>query len=198
MTASRFSWIAHFGFESLERFAQQYAITIADVFVLHTCDTRRCVNPTHLFLGTHQDNMRDMRQKGRAAQGERNGNATLTFDIVWLIREMARSHTRTAIAETLHLSLSNVSRICRGTIWKTLERQSQSNTHTVNRESIIVRDHSTCHLCGKYVLSPEIALDHLIPHSEGGETIPANLAVAHIHCNAKRWIGKLPAQLRLF
>ena len=35
-------------------------------FVLHRCDVKRCVKPSHLFLGTAADNLADMAQKGRA------------------------------------------------------------------------------------------------------------------------------------
>lgn len=51
-----------------------------DMHVLHKCDNRRCVNPDHLFVGTHQDNMKDRNQKGRTASpplGDENWSTKL-------------------------------------------------------------------------------------------------------------------------
>ena len=67
--------------------------------VLHTCDTRSCVNPDHLFLGTNTDNMRDASKKHRFNQvGQNNGAAKLTELDVAVIRSMEERNAKSLVS----------------------------------------------------------------------------------------------------
>ena len=56
--------------------------------VLHACDNRSCINPTHLFLGTQRDNVKDMVLKGRTAKGENHSQTKLTNNEIKDIRQL--------------------------------------------------------------------------------------------------------------
>lgn len=98
------------------------------LWVLHHCDNPPCVNPTHLFLGTREDNMRDMMEKRRhwahrgfkpITCGEHNGRAKVTSDQVAEIRERyAEGETQTALAPIFGLSRQAIGMIVRRENWK--------------------------------------------------------------------------------
>ncbi len=95
------------------------------LLVRHRCDVRACVNPDHLLLGTHGDNMADMVSKGRSARGrawngilpprrdgERCHLAKLTDAQVREIRSSSGRHVDTAAK--YGVAAKTVSRIRRG------------------------------------------------------------------------------------
>lgn len=86
--------------------------------VLHKCDLRCCVNPTHLWLGTRGDNNRDTKAKGRSPIGERNGQAKLTAASVLAMRNLrASGATLISLSRLFGVSLAGTSRICSGHHW---------------------------------------------------------------------------------
>lgn len=96
----------------------------AGMLVCHTCDNRSCVNPEHLFLGTHNDNTQDMMKKGRfnPPVGERMARVKLNANEVLKIREKYKSgqYTQSVLADVYGVSRSNISFIITGKKWKYL------------------------------------------------------------------------------
>lgn len=87
------------------------------LFVCHKCDNRACVNPDHLFLGTHAENMADMRKKGRGAnlKGSQVGNAKLTESIVLEI--LKSDLPQYVLRKKYGISSAQISRIKNGKRW---------------------------------------------------------------------------------
>ena len=85
--------------------------------VCHSCDNRRCCNPLHLFLGTHQDNMDDKVAKGRQAhnRGEKAGGVKLSTDQVLNIRKDSRAQK--VIAKEYGVGQMTICRIKRRETW---------------------------------------------------------------------------------
>lgn len=94
-----------------------------DRFVLHRCDEPSCVRPSHLYLGTHEENMRDMRERDRPCFGERHPSAKLTDAQVIEIRTRhARGDVSCAmLAEDFPVSATMIKRIVRGDAWRRVE-----------------------------------------------------------------------------
>lgn len=93
--------------------------------VLHDCpggDRPDCVRPSHLWLGTQLDNIRDRDTKGRAARGERHANAKLTEDQVIEIRRRYAEGgvTQDALAKEYGVANSHINSIVNMRQWSHL------------------------------------------------------------------------------
>lgn len=93
--------------------------------VLHHCDNIKCVNPDHLFLGTQEDNIRDMVEKGRSSSqsGEDHTSAKLTEIEVIEIRGKYNKggYTQNQLADEYSISQQLISRIVLNEIWKVVK-----------------------------------------------------------------------------
>lgn len=119
----------------------------AGLFVCHSCDNPRCVNPAHLYLGTAADNAADRSRRGRSAKGDRspyrlnpgsyggsrsgpvkhperyrgenNGRARLNSLTVRRILERHQGgETQASLAKIYGVAPSTVSGIAQGRLWR--------------------------------------------------------------------------------
>ncbi len=121
------------------------------MYVCHNCpggDVRSCVNPAHLFLGTHADNMSDMVRKGRSpsgkyhwshlhsekiVRGKRHGRARLTDTEVAEIRALYASGAlrQCQLARRFQVAHSTIHMIISGKTWQSLS----AITHVTDQSS---------------------------------------------------------------
>lgn len=110
--AHRVSWLIHNG-----KIPQ-------GLCVLHKCDVSSCVNPEHLFLGTQQENIDDMKKKGRMVckghKGDKHPGHKLTMEkIDWLKNEYKNGiKSYKQLAVELNLATMTVYRAINNISWK--------------------------------------------------------------------------------
>lgn len=95
---------------------QAFNIHNTSQHICHRCDNPGCVNPDHLFLGTHQDNMQDKKNKGRTAKGKQNGRALLNaFDILAIRKS---NDTLQQLGDQYGVHWTTIHQIKKRLIWK--------------------------------------------------------------------------------
>jgi hypothetical protein len=95
------------------------------MLVMHRCDNATCINPKHLTIGTHGDNIRDRDRKGRAnrAVGARNFNTKLIpSDIPKIIKAVRSGRSMSNIGKEFGVSATAVCSIFNGKTWKHVPR----------------------------------------------------------------------------
>ncbi len=111
--AHRLSWILHNG-------PLPYHNSYHGMCVLHRCDNPECTNPKHLFLGTNDDNIRDMhakhRQNGGSTKGEAHKCSKLRNRDIPVIRAWLGSQQ--SAADYFGVSQPIISAIKLGKIWR--------------------------------------------------------------------------------
>lgn len=87
--------------------------------VMHSCDNRRCCNPAHLAIGTHQANARDAVMRNRVAHGAKHYRAKLNPDAVRRIRVDVRSGCAIrSVAARLGVTSETIRAVLAGKTWR--------------------------------------------------------------------------------
>lgn len=85
--------------------------------VRHSCDNPPCVNPNHLKVGNHYENVMDRVKRGRSATGEENGKSQLTRKQVSRVYDSFQAFVKEK-AENLGVDEKTIRCICNEKTWK--------------------------------------------------------------------------------
>lgn len=104
---------------------------LGDSVVRHTCDNPRCINPSHLILGTQQDNVQDRKDRGRCARlrGVKNGMTVLTPNDVLYIRKHYKPRCKVNgakhLAKRFNVDRTTVGKVANSTLWAHLPTKQE-------------------------------------------------------------------------
>ena len=90
------------------------------LLVLHKCDNPACVNPEHLYAGTHQQNIQDQILRGRKSFGRNKKHVWLNLEKANEFRQYAKDNPgmkQNQMAQNLGTSVAQLSRILNNKIW---------------------------------------------------------------------------------
>lgn len=87
-----------------------------DLVIRHKCDNRLCINPEHLEIGTHSENVMDRDIRHRTAIGNRNGRSKLDEDKIRYIRNSNLSQAK--LGEMFGVDKKTIRCIKKNLTWK--------------------------------------------------------------------------------
>ena len=94
----------------------------ASMSVCHRCDVRACVNPAHLWLGSHLENMHDRSSKGRTLRGAQQRAAKLDdIKVIEARRIHAQGISQRSLARLLGVDQKTLGNAIRGKSWTHLK-----------------------------------------------------------------------------
>lgn len=96
-------------------YEQRYGPAPKELHILHRCDNPRCVNPSHLFVGTPQDNVTDKMVKGRSKL-----NKLTEEQAIYAMARLLVGERATRIARDFGVDRSTISHLWGGSTWKHL------------------------------------------------------------------------------